>query len=66
MYWYEENKIAFLYLHVVSRTYHGRQREPSLNALRYPICALFMRHCILSGGTQRRALSYIHSEEMKI
>ena len=53
-------------LHAVSRTQRGRQREPSAKTLRSPLSAKFWRHCVLSGGTQRRALPRYQSEEMKI
>ena len=36
------------------RTQQGRQREPSIKTLRSPFSAEFWRHCVLSGGTQRR------------
>ena len=43
-------------LHTVSRTQQGRQREPSVKTLCFPLFAEFWRHCVLSGRTQRRAL----------
>ena len=33
------------------------QREPSVKTLHFPFSAEFSRNCLLSGGTQRRALS---------
>ena len=51
-------------LHAVSRTQQGRQREPSLK-MRSPLSAEFWRHCVLSVGTQRRALPRHQSEEMQ-
>ena len=53
-------------LHAVSRTQQGRQREPSVETLRYPLSAEFWRHCVLSDRTQRRALPRHQSEEMEI
>ena len=53
-------------LHAVSRTHQGRQREPSVTTFRSPLSALFWRHCVLSGETQRRALLRYQSEEMEI
>ena len=53
-------------LHAVSRTQQSRQREPSVKTLRSPLSAEFWRHCVLTGGTQRRALSRHQSDEMKI
>ena len=35
---------------------HGRQREPSVKTIRFPLSAESWRHCVLNGGTQRRAL----------
>ena len=40
----------------------GRQTQPSANTLRSPLSAKFWRHCILGGGTQRRALSRLELE----
>ena len=48
------------------RTQQGRQSERSLMTLRLPLSAEFWRHCVLSGRTQRRALSRHQSEEMEI
>ena len=53
-------------LHTVFRTQQGRQEEPSVKTLRFPLSAEFWRHCVLSGGTQRRALPRHQSEEIKI
>ena len=50
-------------LHAVSRTQQGRQREPSVKSLRYPLSAEFWRHCVLNGRNQLRALSRHQSEE---
>ena len=47
--------------HAVSRTLQGRQR-----ALRSPLFAVFWRHCVLNGRTQRRACNRHQSEEMEI
>ena len=44
-------------LHAVSRTQQGRQREPSVKTLCFPFSAEFWRHCVLSGGTPRFALT---------
>ena len=52
--------------HAVSRTQQGRQREPSINTLRSPLSAKFWRHCMLSGGPQRRTSPRHQSEELKI
>ena len=41
-------------LHAVSRTQQGRQSKPRGKALRSALSAQFWRHCVLSGGTQRR------------
>ena len=51
-------KIYFQYLllrPVVARTQQGRQREPSVKTLLFPLSAEFWRHCVLSGRTQRLA-----------
>ena len=48
----------------MSRTQHGRQREPSVKTLRFSPSS--GRHCVLSGGTRRRALPRHQSEEMKM
>ena len=53
-------------MHAVSRRQQGRQRESSFKTLRSPLTAEFWKHCVLSGGTQRRALPRHQSEEMKI
>ena len=47
-------------LHSVPRTEQGRHREPSVRTLRSPLSAEFWRHCLSSGGTQRRDLSHIY------
>ena len=60
------NKLSLTQLHTVSRTLQGRQREPSVKTLRSPLSAEFWRHCVLSGGSQRRPLSRHQSEEIKI
>ena len=44
------------HLHAVSRIQQGRQREPSVKTLHSQLSAEFWRHCLLSGGTQRRDL----------
>ena len=41
----------------MSRTQQGKQREPSVKTLRFPLSAKFWRHCVFSGGTQRRAFA---------
>ena len=51
---------------VVPRMQLSGQRDPSFKTLRFPLCAEFWRHCVLSGGTQRRALPRHRSKEMKI
>ena len=43
----------FYQLHAVSRTQQGRQREPSVKTLRFPLSAKFWRHCVLSGRKPR-------------
>ena len=40
------------------RMRQGREREPSIKTLRSEFCTEFWRHCIMSGGTQRRALPH--------
>ena len=60
------NKIKSNPLHAVSRRQQGRQREPSVETYRSPLFAEFWRHCVLSGGTQRRSLPRHKSEEMNI
>ena len=51
----------------VSCTQQSRQREPSVTTPhRSPLSAEFWRHCVLSGGTQRRTLPRHQSEEIKI
>ena len=45
------------HLHPVFCTQQGRQREPSVKTLRSPLSAEFWSHCVLSGRTQRRAVS---------
>ena len=52
-------------LHAVSRSRQGRQKEPSVKTLRFPISAEFWGYCVLSGGTQLRALPLHQSEENK-
>ena len=47
-------KYTFYQLHAVSRTQQGRQREPSVKTLCFPLSAKFWRHCVLSGRTQHR------------
>ena len=47
--------ILIFQLHAVSRTHHGRQREPSVKTLRSLLSAELWKHCVLSGRTQRRA-----------
>ena len=42
--------------HAVFRTQQGRQKEPRVKTLSSPLSAAFWRHCMLIGGTQRRAL----------
>ena len=54
---YEVVKKKTNQLHAVSRTQQGRQREPSVKTLRSPLSANFWRHCVLSGGTQRRSFA---------
>ena len=53
--------------HAVShKQQEGRQREPNVKTLRFSLSAKFWKHCVLSGGSQRRALPRHQSEEMKI
>ena len=59
-------KLKLNNLDAVLRTQQGRKREPSVKTLRSPLSVEFWRHCVLSGGTQRRGLTRHHSEEMKI
>ena len=35
---------------------HSRQRECSVKTLHSPLSTVYRRHCVLSGGTQHRAL----------
>ena len=58
--------IIFFQLHAVSRTQQGRQREPSVKTLRSPLSAEFWRHCVLSGGTQGRALPRHQNENVNV
>ena len=51
--------------HCIPRT-AGRQRGPSIKTLRSPLSGEYWKHCVLSGGTQRRALPRHQSEKMKI
>ena len=53
-------------LHAVSRTQHGRQREPSVNTLRFLFSAEFWRYCVCAAGAQRHTLPRHQSKEMKI
>ena len=53
-------------LHAVSRTVQGRQGEPSVKTLRFPLSAEFWKHCVLNGRTQRRVCPRHQSEEMEI
>ena len=52
--------------HTVYCTQQGKQREPSVKTLRFALSTEFWRHCVLSGGAQRRAWPRRQSEEMKI
>ena len=58
-----KNKIK--QFHAISRTQRGKQREPSVKTLRSPLSVEFRRHCVLSGGTQRRLLPRYESKEIK-
>ena len=58
--------VSSFQLHAVSRTQQGRQRETNIKTLRLPFFDDFWRHCLFSGGTQRRALPRRRGEEMKI
>ena len=52
--------IFFFQLHAhLSRIQQSRQSQPSVKTLRSPLSAEFSRHCVLSGGTQRRAFALI-------
>ena len=53
-------------VYAVFCTQQGKPREPSVKTLRSPPSIEFRRHCVLSGGTQRRALPRNQSEETKI
>ena len=59
-------KIKSNRLHAVSRTQQGRQGEPSVKTLRFSLSAKFWKHCVLSGGTQRRPLPRHQNEKMQI
>ena len=54
------------HLHAVSRIQQSNQRKPGVKTLRSPLSAEFWRHCLLSGGTQRRDLPQHQSEEIEI
>ena len=62
----EEYFFYFNQLHAVSRAQQGRQSEPSVKTLRFPLSAEFWGHCVLSGENQCRAIPRHQSEEMKI
>ena len=49
----------------VSRTQQDWQIEPCVKALLSPFSAEFLRHCVLNGGTQRRAFLRNQSEDIK-
>ena len=49
-------RIKLNQIHAVSRTQQRRQKEPSVKTLRSPLSVEFWRYCVLSSGTQRRAL----------
>ena len=53
--WFDTKQYFCVKNHSVCRTQQGRQREPSVKTLRSSLFAEFWRHCVLSGGTQRRA-----------
>ena len=53
-------------LHAVSRTQQFRQENPNVKTLFFPFPAEFWRHCVLSGGSQRRAFPRHETEDMKI
>ena len=50
-------------LHAVFRT-TGYRGNPCVKTLRSPLSAEFRRHCVLSEGTQHRALPQHQSEEI--
>lgn len=60
------NKSKINQFHTAYRTQRGSQRVHSVKTLRYPLSTEFWRHCLLSGGTQRRPLPRHQSEKMKI
>ena len=53
-------------LHALSRSQQARRRESSVETLRCPFFAEPWWHCVLSGGTQRRAMPRHQVEEIKI
>ena len=52
-FWYLKWNSAF------SRIKQGRQREPNIKALSFPVFAQYSRHCVSGGGTQRWALALV-------
>ena len=66
-------KCLFFQLHTVTCIQQSRQRKPNVKTLgsprsatRYPLSVELLRYCVLSVGTQIRALPCYHSEDMKI
>ena len=58
--------VTLLKLPTTTNPQQGKQREPSAKTLRSLLSTEFWRHYMLSGGTQRRNLSRLQSEEMEI
>ena len=52
-------------LYAVNSMKQGRQ-WPSDKTLRSRICAIFWKHCVLSGGTQYRVFVSISNQKMKL
>ena len=52
-------------LHALFRKQQGRQREPSVKTIHSPLSAEFWRHCVLSGGTQRRTFAWTPERNME-
>ena len=63
-------KILFNLFFIASRSrcisHTEGQRETSVKTFRTPLSAEFRKHCVLSGGTQRRVLPRYQCKKMKI
>ena len=62
-----------MYVHIFYKINNSASRciphtagELNVKTLDSPLSAEFWKHCVLSGGTQRRALPRHQSEEMNI